>query len=114
MMQAAIKLSEEEFGTGSREVGQVLQKLGLLYMDLKDFDKTIFYLQSALKIYVNQKDSDDYQRLRLKIDLIHAKVKIVIENELNEKKNKKLKEDEENRRREDLHLQREKTLLKTT
>jgi hypothetical protein len=37
---------------------------------------------------------------------------VLIENEINEKKNRKLREDEENRRREDLHLQREQNALK--
>ena len=38
--------------------------------------------------------------------MLHAKVKLLMDKEQNEKKNKKLREEEENRKREDMHLQR--------
>ena len=67
MMLTAIKLNEEEFGSNSREVGEVYERLGLLYLDAMDFNNAIGHLENALKIYINQKESDDYERIRSKI-----------------------------------------------
>ena len=57
MMMTAIKLNEEEYGGSSREVGQVYEKLGMLYLDIPDFNNSIINLENALKIFINQKES---------------------------------------------------------
>ena len=41
MMMTAIKLNEEEYGGNSREVGEVYEKLGMLYLDIPDFNNAI-------------------------------------------------------------------------
>lgn len=108
MMLTAIKLNEEEYGSNSREVGEVYEKLGLLYLDVMDFNSAIQHLENALKIYINQKESDDYERIRAKIEIIYGKIKATVDQEsLKEKKFQKLKEEEESRRMEDLHVKRE-------
>ena len=92
MMLTAIKLNEEEYGSSSREVGEVYEKLGLLYLDISDYNNSIANLENALKIYINQKESDDYDRIRSKIDVIYARIKQTVDQE-NEKKFQKRKEE---------------------
>ena len=75
MMLIAAKLNEEEFGSNSREVGEVYERLGLLYLDIQDFNAAIAQLEGALKIFINQKESDDYERIRQKIEVVHARIK---------------------------------------
>lgn len=41
MMLTAVKLNEEEYGNNSREVGEVYEKLGILYLDVMDFNNAI-------------------------------------------------------------------------
>jgi tetratricopeptide (TPR) repeat protein len=95
MIQTAIKLNEEEYGSNSREVGEVYEKLGLLYLDIQDFNNAIANLENALKIFINQKESDDYERIREKIEIIYNKIKLTVDQEsLKEKKFQKKKEEE--------------------
>lgn len=107
MMQTAVKLNEEEYGGSSREVGEVFEKLGMLYLDVPDFNSAIIHLENALKIYINQKESEDYDRLRAKIEIIYQKMGKVIENDLKEKKSRKMKEEAEEVRRRQSLLQKE-------
>ena len=96
MMLNAVKLNEEEFGSNSREVGEVFEKLGLLYLDVADFNSAIAHLENALKIFINQKDSDDYERIRAKIEVIYGKIRSTIDQEsLKEKRFQKKKEEEQ-------------------
>jgi hypothetical protein len=53
-------------------------------------------LENALKIYINQKESDDYDRIRSKIDVIYARIKQTVDQE-NEKKFQKRKEEEDHK-----------------
>lgn len=76
MMLTAIKLNEEEYGPNSQEVGETYEKLGMLYLDIPDYNNAIIYLQNALKIYINQKESDDYERLKAKVEILYAKIKV--------------------------------------
>ena len=57
------------------------EKLGLLYLDVLDFNNAILNLESALKIFINQKESDDYDRIKKKIQLIYDKIKNSVDQE---------------------------------
>ncbi len=72
------------------------EKLGLLYLDISDYNNSIANLENALKIYINQKESDDYDRIRSKIDVIYARIKQTVDQE-NEKKFQKRKEEEDHK-----------------
>lgn len=79
----------------------------MLYLDVPDFNSAIIHLENALKIYINQKESEDYDRLRAKIEIIYQKMDKVIENDLREKKSRKMKEEAEEVRRRQSLLQKE-------
>lgn len=39
----------------------------MLYLDVPDYNNAILHLENALKIFINQKESDDYDRIKMKI-----------------------------------------------
>ena len=51
------------------------EKLGMLYIDISDFNSAIQNMENALKIYINQKENEDYQRIRGKIHTVYVCIK---------------------------------------
>lgn len=60
-------------------MGEVFEKLGLLYLDVADFNSAIAHLENALKIFINQKESDDYERIRAKIEVVYGKIRSTVD-----------------------------------
>jgi hypothetical protein len=74
----------------------VFERLGLLYLDILDFNAAVTHLESALKIFINQKESDDYERIRQKIEVVYARIRTAVDQEsLREKRFQKKKEEEQ-------------------
>lgn len=48
----------------------------MLYLDVPDYNNAISNLENALKIYINQKESEDYERLKAKIEILYAKMRV--------------------------------------
>lgn len=72
--------------------------MGLLYLDTLDFNSAVAHLESALKIFINQKESDDYERIRQKIEVVYARIRTAVDQEsLREKRFQKKKKEEEQR-----------------
>ena len=55
-------------------------------MDIIDFDNAILNMENALKIYMTQKESDEYKRVKEKITIIYNEVKKQTEKDAKEKK----------------------------
>ena len=47
-----------------------------MYLDVPDFNNSISNLEMALKIFINQKESEDYIRIKNKIEVIYARMKV--------------------------------------
>lgn len=73
------------------------EKLGLLYLDIQDFNNAIFNLENALKIFINQKESEDYERIKNKIEIIYERIKSIVDEENVKEKKFKTKLEEQKR-----------------